>query len=217
MSCLKILSLSITTNFASPCFRSVGNASVIDKVLEDIANGVFFFILILLLLSLMQYNPWTLLVSITSLLVSVSFAMGQTVSKYVEGVGMILRKPFDLGDRIFISGAESIFGGDVSGSTWFVEDINLTTTTLRFARTNEMCSMPNWAISGSRIINCNRSPNAVVVLEMQTHISIFEKDKLTKFRDTLQKYIADNPRIWDSMAFVRPEVIDNDNEIVSFV
>ena len=42
------------------------------------------FVLGLLLLSFMQINPWTLLVSMTSLLVSVSFALGPSVSKYVE-------------------------------------------------------------------------------------------------------------------------------------
>ena len=63
---------------------SVGNASVIDKVLEDIINGIFYFVLGLVLLSLMHFNPWPLLVSMTSLLVSVSFALGSSVSKYVE-------------------------------------------------------------------------------------------------------------------------------------
>lgn len=63
---------------------SVGNASVIDRVLENIINGVFFFVIGLMLLSFMQFNPWALLVSLTSLLVSVSFALGSSVSKYVE-------------------------------------------------------------------------------------------------------------------------------------
>jgi len=64
---------------------SIRNASVIDGVLESLFNGLFYFVLVMLLSSLMQFNPWTLLVSITSLLVSVSFALGASVSKYVEG------------------------------------------------------------------------------------------------------------------------------------
>jgi len=63
---------------------SVGNASVIDKVLENIANVFFFFMLILILLSLLEFNPWTFLVPITSLLVSFSFALGSSISRYVE-------------------------------------------------------------------------------------------------------------------------------------
>jgi len=64
---------------------SIRNASVIDGVLERLANGVFYFVLFMVLSSLMQLNPWALLVSTTSLLVSVSFALGSSVSKYVEG------------------------------------------------------------------------------------------------------------------------------------
>ena len=64
---------------------SIRNASVIDCVLERLLNGIFYFTLILLLSSVMQLNPWALLVSLTSLLVSVSFALGSSISKYVEG------------------------------------------------------------------------------------------------------------------------------------
>ena len=77
---------SVDTVFKHLLFfrASVRNNSVIDNVLEDTVNGLFFFVLSLLLLSFMQINPWPLLVSLTSLLVSVSFALGSSVSKYVE-------------------------------------------------------------------------------------------------------------------------------------
>ena len=64
---------------------SIRNASVIDGVLERVVNSLFYCVLTFMLSSLMQFNPWTLMVSITSLLVSVSFALGASVSKYVEG------------------------------------------------------------------------------------------------------------------------------------
>ena len=63
---------------------SVGNASVIDHVLESIIDGIFHFVLALVLLSIMRFNPWPLLVSISTLLVSVSFAVGSSASKYIE-------------------------------------------------------------------------------------------------------------------------------------
>jgi small-conductance mechanosensitive channel len=63
---------------------SVGNASVIDKALEGMLNGIFFFILALVVLSIMRINPWPLLVSISTLLVSISFAVGSSASKYIE-------------------------------------------------------------------------------------------------------------------------------------
>ena len=202
---------------------SVGNASVIDNVLASIVDAFFYFVLALVVLSLLEINPWTLLVSITSLLVSISFALGPSVSKYVEGVLLIaVRRPFDLGDRIYIGPPDTtttaIPGAnvDMSNSTWFVEDINLSTTTLRFARTNEVSTMNNWAIAGSKIINCNRSPGALVVLNMVLHVSIFEKSTLEEFQAELQQYVVTHPRIWDSLVFCRHDSIDADLEQVSF-
>jgi hypothetical protein len=66
---------------------SVGNASVIDKALEKMIDGIFYFVLGLALLSIVRINPWPLLVSISTLLVSVSFAVGSSASKYIEVSG----------------------------------------------------------------------------------------------------------------------------------
>lgn len=67
-------------------FRAnVGNASVIDHALESIVDGGFSFVLALVLLSVMRINPWPLLVSISTLLVSISFAVGSSASKWFEG------------------------------------------------------------------------------------------------------------------------------------
>lgn len=72
-------------------FRAtIRNSSVIDRVLEGIINSLFYFVTALFLLSFMHYNPWPVLLSLTSLLVSISFALGSSVSKIVE-VRSILR------------------------------------------------------------------------------------------------------------------------------
>jgi hypothetical protein len=200
---------------------SVGNSSVIDNVLVGIVDGFFYFILTLILLSLLQFNPWTLLVSITSLLVSVSFALGPSVSKYVEGVLLIaVRRPFDLGDRIYIGPTDTIVQSgatvDMSSNTYFVEDINLSTTTLRYARTNEVSTLNNWAIAGSKIINCNRSPSAIILLEIRLHTSILQGKTLQLFQEDLQKYVKTHPRTWESLVFCRHDSIIADIEQVVF-
>lgn len=68
---------------------SVGNASVIDHALESIVDGFYDFLLCLVILSILQINPWPLLVSISTLLVSVSFAVGPSAAKYIEGILLI--------------------------------------------------------------------------------------------------------------------------------
>jgi hypothetical protein len=63
---------------------SVGNASVIDHILEWQFDSLFAFVLFLVILTMLNFNPWPLLVSMSTLLVSFSFAMGASASKYIE-------------------------------------------------------------------------------------------------------------------------------------
>jgi hypothetical protein len=63
---------------------SVGNSSVIDRVLEQVIDGFFYFVLILVTLSILDINPWKLLISLSSLIVSFAFAVGPSASKYIE-------------------------------------------------------------------------------------------------------------------------------------
>jgi hypothetical protein len=83
---------------------SVGNASLIDHVLERIIDDFFAFVLVLLTLTILDINPWPLLVSLSTLLVSFAFAIGPSLSRYIDGMLMIIvRRPYDLGDRIVIA------------------------------------------------------------------------------------------------------------------
>jgi hypothetical protein len=63
---------------------SVGNASVIDHVLESIIDAFFFLCLGLIGLSMLNFNPWPLLVSLSTLMVAGSFAIGPTCAKAIE-------------------------------------------------------------------------------------------------------------------------------------
>lgn len=63
---------------------SVGNAKVIDKQAEIIINAGFRFLLFLFIISMLKFNPWTLLVSMSTLLVTASFAVGPSCAKGIE-------------------------------------------------------------------------------------------------------------------------------------
>ena len=60
--------------------------SLCDSVLENIFNGLFGFFLALLIMSVLQMNPWTLLVSMSTVLVSCAFALGPSTAKIIEGM-----------------------------------------------------------------------------------------------------------------------------------
>lgn len=90
----------------------------------------------------------------------------------------------------------------------------MATTTLRCARTNEVCTVNNSSIASTRIVNLARSPNATIHIEFAAHISIFEGDKLNQFRQEMCKYVDERPRVWESVRHVRHAMFDADNERV---
>jgi hypothetical protein len=63
---------------------SVGNASVINKVLESIVDSIVNFFLALVIMTILEYNPYPVLVSLSTVMVSLAFAVGSSASKYIE-------------------------------------------------------------------------------------------------------------------------------------
>eukprot|EP00804_Cyclotella_cryptica_P009864 CCRYP_014152-RA/>CCRYP_014152-RA protein AED:0.26 eAED:0.26 QI:897/1/1/1/0.88/0.8/10/620/1334 len=180
---------------------SVGNSTSIDRVLENIFNGIFNFFLFLAVLSIMKLNPWALLVSMSTVLVSFAFALGPSAAKIIEGMMMIaVRRPFDLGDRISISGPNEKSGDDDPGyiDAWLVEDCNLFTTTLRLARTNEISYLNNGTLSNCKIVNHGRSNNALVNLVIRMRLEA-SHEQVQIVRSSLDQYIRDNPRVWSCL------------------
>jgi hypothetical protein len=88
--------------------------------------------------------------------------------------------PYDIGDRISVSNPEN--DTDSNGSTtWFVEDLGLYSTTVRLAATNEVATYSNGSLANSRIINANRSPQAVVCVLCKFSVNVsFAKVELFK-------------------------------------
>jgi hypothetical protein len=114
-----------------------------------------------------------------------------------------------------IAGAEFPQKLDVNLS-WFVEDINLFSTTLRFANTNEVATVNNASITMSRIVNCNRSPNALLTLTLY-FMDTATEDELSTFRDAIESFVQDRPRIWDSILFFRCESINQDLQMMEYI
>ena len=126
------------------------------------------------------------------------------------------RRPFDLGDRILIIGSESQEKPSPTES-YFVEDIALLKTTVRYARTNEVSTINNFSISKSRIVNLQRSVSAIIYMEMKFNATkIFENDNHLKYRSMLEEYLEENTRSWESLNFMRYDEIDPDWGYVTF-
>jgi Mechanosensitive ion channel len=96
------------------------------------------------------------------------------------------------------------------------EDITLTTTTLRYATTNELASLNNASIANSRVVNYKRSSKAMVSIRVQFDIDV-TKQQLDDFRYALEAYLENRPREWIGLIHYRADTIDNNAGILTFL
>jgi len=186
---------------------SLQNSATIDIVLSNLLDWFFFFVLGLTVMNILGSDPWPLLVSLSTLVVSFAFAFGPSLAKYIEGILLIaMRRPYDIGDRITISGPE-VVAKPMEGDTWLVEDITLTSTTLRYAGTNEVSSLNNFSISNSRIVNLGRSPRALIKLSIPFNIDATH-EQINTFREKVEHWVRARPRTWHGLVHFRTNALD---------
>jgi hypothetical protein len=128
---------------------------------------------------------------------------------------ILVRKPFDIGDRIAVS--DVIKETNPEGSQgWIVERVNLYTTTMRFARTREVCTVTNGELSRTRIINLNRSQKAIVYVYLKFSVDI-ASSKIEVLQSQVDAFVKDRPREWMSLNGFRATRIEADLGYVEYV
>lgn len=95
-------------------------------------------------------------------------------------------------------------------------DINLFSTTLRYAKENEIATVSNGSLAASRIINCARSNSAMVNLYLKLHIHMHVGTNTQYFREGIEAYIQDNPNCWESIVIFTCEDINSTDEWVLY-
>ena len=91
-------------------------------------------------------------------------------------------------------------------------DITLFNTTIRYAATNEVATISNGSIAHMRIVNGNRSPNAMVWFQLPFNLSILEEEKMSSLRAFLDAYAKLHPHKWHSCAYCRADEFHPDVE-----
>lgn len=127
---------------------------------------------------------------------------------------IVVRRPYDLGDRILIANSESVADPDNVTSSWFVQDITIFSSTLRFGPTNEIATVDNGALARSRIVNYNRSPDALITLKLR--FCLASPEQILVFREALESFVQDRPRIWNQIMFFRCDNIDKDAILMEY-
>lgn len=101
-------------------------------------------------------------------------------------------------------------------STWYVENVDLFSTTVRFAITNEVATVSNGSLANSRVINAARSPKMLVYVQMKFGIDVpYQKVKL--FRKTVEEFVKQRPRDWLSMCGFRATRVEHDLAFIEYV
>jgi len=197
---------------------SVDNSKAIDDAAERIYNILYYFLYILIIqMGLFGAEEGLeMIFGLFALITPLSFALSSACGKYVEGVMLILtRKPFQIGDRIAVSGVETDTSSSGS-STWFVEHVDLFTTTVRFSLSNEVATVSNWSLAGSRIINAKRSPNAVIRVTLRFNIRT-PPSKLDTFYEKVMEYAKEKPREFLQVNGLSPTSIEVQHNYVQYV
>lgn len=195
---------------------NTSNAIQIDEAFEKILNTIFYFILLLLVLFIFGVDPIGMFTAMTGLLLPLSFLFSSASSKYFEGILLILvRNPYDIGDRIAISAPMNETNNDGS-TTWFVENITLFTTTVRNAATNEVATYANGSLASLRIINAARSSNAMVTVTLKFGVDVpYEKVKV--FRTVVEGFIKTRPHKWAKLHGFRATKIEADLGYIQYI
>ena len=194
---------------------SIANSSQIDEAFERLFNTGYYFLLVMLILSILQLNPWAFIASLTGVLLSFSFCFGTAASKYFEGLLLIfVRRPYDIGNKIAVSPVDEVSNPDGS-SAWFVEGVSLFTTTARYATTNEVATFSNGSLANSRIINAARSPKATVYIYFKFSLDV-PHEKVILFRDSIESFVKARPREWIQMSAFRTKSVEADLGYVEY-
>ena len=90
------------------------------------------------------------------------------------------------------------------------------TTTLRYASTNEVSTINNSSLSEAQIVNCARSPKAVVRFRVAFRVEA-TSEQLQTFRSQLLSYLQDNPQTWSSLIQFANDGIQRDDGYIIYM
>jgi Mechanosensitive ion channel len=174
---------------------SIDNSSQIDKSFENIVNVIFYAIVVSIVLSQLGFDPFSLFLSLSSVVLAFAFAIGSASSKYIEGLLFILvRRPYGIGDLVHVSNieADTSLGGSIG---WQVNNVTLFETEMTWLPTMERCSISNGSLANSRIINWARSPTARFVIFLYFPFDT-RYETIEIMMVSVEEYLKARPREW---------------------
>jgi small-conductance mechanosensitive channel len=150
---------------------------------------------------ILEIDAMIISISVTAILVSLVVLVGfsSTLSRFLEGVLFVLiRKPYDIGDAVEIQSFT------MPGATtcllypygcWIVENVNLSSTTLRNDSTREVATIANGTMFQARIITRTRLEYSSVCMRFPFPV-LSNNKQVERFREKLSDFLHARPREW---------------------
>ena len=92
---------------------------------------------------------------------------------------------------------------------WIVTDLDLYTTTVVYASTNEVATYSNSSLAAYRVINAARSKRAAVNIPLKYPIDTSYK-KLQVYKGAVEEFIKSRPREWGTLLSFRATLVEVD-------
>ena len=161
--------------------------SAVTEAIRLIAGGVYYIAMLAFILVLFQIEVSTVLLSLGTLLVSVSFAIGQPASRMAEALLFLLvTQPFDVGDRVRVDG----------GAAMYVRHIDIYTTT--FQRLDgTLVTLANHILSASEVRNEKRGGYSVHEINLNIALDTTPQ-QLERLNAEVVSYVRARPSSWVS-------------------
>lgn len=195
---------------------SIQNATQIDRAYEHILNVAFYICLALVIFAILGISALEAVLSLSAVLVAFAFMIGSASASYFEGILLILvRRPYDIGDRIAVSDINIDTNTDGSKG-WIVQEIDIFTTTVRFVASREVATLSNGSLARSRIINMSRSDKAQVFVYVK--FSVDEPySKVKVFNKAVEAFVHERPREWLTLVSLRATRVEIELGYIEYV
>jgi len=184
------IAAGVITNILNRVMKRSGMDDMLRKFIRNITFAALMVFVVIATISSLGIQTASLVAILGAAGLAVGLALQGSLANFAAGVLMILFRPYKLGDLV-----------EVAGTTGFVEEVDVLTTTLRMPDKTKIV-IPNGQIMDAKIINYMDSP----VRRLDLVAGISYGDDIDKAKSVLMEaisaseYVLDDPKPTVSVA-----------------
>lgn len=168
---------------------SLTGQNAVSKAVSVLSGALFWFIELLIFLNVFNIPSDTVFVPVLTLMVSLSFAIGGIVTKFVSSlifIGSV--HPYSIGDKIQCQDIKN-------GNTLLVKEINILTTTVMETCSGKIAIIPNYILMDQVVTNLAKSTESTLTLVFLIG-STSTKEQLDYLQQNVKAFISEKPFEW---------------------